>query len=100
MKLIDKDALVAEIDKQKIGYNTDGKHSIEYNTVKKILDILNTLEVKEVDLKKEIQDKIYNHFYDLEGIAIAGTSIYATVDDMEHIAKYFFELGLKAQKGE
>ena len=53
MKLIDKDALVAEIDKRKIGYNTDGKHSVEYNTVKKILDILNTLEVREVDLEKE-----------------------------------------------
>ena len=45
-RYIDKSALVAEIDKQKIGYNTDGKHSVEYNTVKKILDILDTLEVK------------------------------------------------------
>ena len=45
---INKSALVAEIDKRKIGYNTDGKHTVEYNTVKKILDILDTLEVKEV----------------------------------------------------
>ena len=45
--LIDKDALVAEIDRQKIGYNTDGKHSIEYDITKKIIDIINTLEVKD-----------------------------------------------------
>lgn len=47
MKLIDKDALVAEIDRQKIGYNVDGKHSVEYNITRKIIDIINTLEVKE-----------------------------------------------------
>ena len=45
MKLIDKDALVAEIDKQKIGYNTDGNHSVEYDTTRKILNIIDTLEV-------------------------------------------------------
>ena len=52
---IDKSALVAEIDKRKIGYNTDGKHSVEYNTVKKVLDIIDTLEVEEVDLEKEAE---------------------------------------------
>ena len=61
---------------------------------------INTLEVKEVDLDKEIQDLIYNRFFDLEGIAIAGSSLYATVEDMVHIARHFFELGLQAQKGE
>ena len=49
---IDKDALVAEIDRQKIGYNVDGKHSVEYDITRKIIDIINTLEVKEVDLEK------------------------------------------------
>ena len=47
--LIDKDALLAEIDRQEIGYNTDGKHSVEYDTTRKILNIINTLEVKEVE---------------------------------------------------
>ena len=47
-KLIDKSALVAEIDRQKIGYNVDGKHSVEYDTTRKILNIINTLEVKEI----------------------------------------------------
>ena len=45
---IDKSALVAEIDRQKIGYNVDGKHSVEYDTTRKILNIINTLEVKEI----------------------------------------------------
>lgn len=47
---IDKDALLVEIDRQKIGYNVDGKHSIEYDTTRKILNIIDTLEVKEADL--------------------------------------------------
>ena len=67
MKLIDKSALIAEIDKRKIGYNTDGKHTVEYNTVKKILDILDTLEVKGVEEEpvsndlKEASDNYVGH---------------------------------------
>lgn len=53
--LIDKDALIAEIDRQKIGYNVDGKHSVEYDIVRKIIDIINSLETKDVDLEKEIR---------------------------------------------
>ena len=56
---ISKDALVAEIDRQKIGYNVDGKHYIEYDITRKIIDIINSLEVKEVDLEK-IYQKGYN----------------------------------------
>ena len=54
MELIDKDALLVEIDRQKIGYNVDGKHSVEYDVTRKIIDVINSLEVKEVDLEKEI----------------------------------------------
>lgn len=56
---IDKSSLVAEIDRQKIGYNVDGKHSVEYDITRKIIDIINSLEVKEVDLEK-IYQKGYN----------------------------------------
>lgn len=86
--LIDKDALVAEIDRQKIGYNVDGKHSVEYDITKKIIDIINTLDVKEVDLEKEIHD--YH-------ITKRPTVWFNTLED---IAKHFFELGLKVHKGE
>lgn len=44
-------------------------------------------------LEETIQREIYNHFFDLHGIAIAGTTAYATVEDMVYIAKLFYELG-------
>lgn len=56
-------------------------------------------EVKNADLENDIQNVIHNHFFDLDGIAIVGTSSYATVDDMVYIAKHFYELGLKAKQG-
>ena len=105
MNLIDKDALLAEIDRQKIGYNVDGKHSVEYDITRKIIDIINTLEVKEVDLEKESE-------YIANGIMISvqsnkySTNIYNTErNDFNHYhlqmaARKGIELGLKAQKGE
>ena len=97
MKLIDKDALVAEIDKRKIGYNTDGKHTVEYNTVKKILDILDTLEVKEVDLEEEI-----THYFkgwgnnEIHCFAMMQDGTSVGIDECIDIAKHFFELGLNS----
>ena len=55
MKLIDKDVLVAEINKRIIDapINNIGHQRVwAYNDVK---DILDTLEVKEVDLEKELE---------------------------------------------
>lgn len=57
-KLIDKAALVAEIDRQKIGYNVDGKHSVEYDTTRKILNIIDTLEV--IDVNEEPVSSIWH----------------------------------------
>lgn len=87
---ISKSALVAEIDRQKIGYNVDGKHSVEYDTTRKILNIIDTLETKEVDLDKEI-DKVkkMQRNFKLKNDTI-----------IEFCAKHFFELGLNTQKGE
>lgn len=90
MKLIDKDALVAEIDRQKIGYNVDGKHSVEYNTTRKILNIIDTLEVKEMDLEKSISDWLSDGLPNDEEL----------IDYIKETAEHFFELGLKSQKGE
>ena len=85
--LIDKAALIAEIDRQKIGYNVDGKHSVEYDIVRKIIDIINSLEVKEVDLEKEFDKCCENYPFDDEWDV--------------YIARRFFKLGFqKAQKGE
>ena len=82
---IPKSALVAEIDRQKIGYNVDGKHSIEYDTTRKILNIIDTLEVKEVDIEKEIEFE-YNP---IDGLSF---------EEFARIAKHFFELGMSVSK--
>ena len=93
---IKKSALVAEIDRQKIGYNVDGKHSVEYDTARKILNIIDTLEVKEVDLEKEIQD----HIKECLDVKFPTTDVELIKKDVVYTAKKFYELGLKAQKGE
>ena len=54
--------------------------------LEEILSFLDTLEVKEADLEKEI-DRIDD-------------SVPGRREDIEYIARHFFELGLKAQKGE
>ena len=51
---------------------------------------INTLEVKEVDLDKEI-DLLEDKYYGFESLSRA---------DIIEIIKHSFELGLKAQKGE
>mgnify|MGYP006896854970 CR=1 FL=1 len=98
---ISKSALVVEIEKMQDTYiskleSRGMKHedaviaSVSY--VNGIKDIINTLEVKEVDLEKEYkdfveEDPVYNKLVN----GIVGKAI----------AKHFFELGLKvAQKGE
>lgn len=87
---IPKEPLVAEIEKLESrfqnGYDeeyADGYHySLEL--VKRILD---TLEVKEVDFDAE-----WKKYFEYRGEI-------ATVN-VKHLAKHFFELGLKTQKGE
>ena len=66
----------------------------------KILSLLNTLEVKEVDLEKHLKEYIEDIFFDLDGVAVKGTTHYITVEDIKYIAKNFFELGLSARKEE
>ena len=99
---INKSALIAEIDRQEIGYNVDGNHSVEYNTTRKILNIINTLEVKEVDLEKELYTWRHNHFHGRRDKEASGE--YLERVTQLGLAEYFFELGMatsnKAQKGD
>lgn len=88
MKLIDKDALVSEIRKRLLPVIRD-KHYDEWeegqNSERQaILDIINALEVKEVDFDKEID--IYSN------------ALPCRRDDIETIAKHFFELGMRQSK--
>ena len=89
--LIDKSALVAEIEKRReeswLGHYTKEK-GIVFDITDEILSFINTLEVKEVDLEKELSTY-------LEVVKAADEDI-----DFVDFAKHFFELGLKAQKGE
>ena len=105
---IPKAALVAEIErrlkfieirlKRNNSYSEEGVISWKrdkslYDSYNQFLSFINTLEVKEVDLDREIRryrmrNPIIQHREE---------SLY---DYMANVAKYFFELGLKAQKGE
>ena len=64
-------------------------------------DLLNISDVKtkDVNLEKELEtlDRI---LFDLDGIAIAGTTSYLTVEDVKDIARRFFEMGLNKAKEE
>ena len=105
MKLIDKDALVAEIerrlDKLSNTSTEDNKTfaaviGAQYYELISLVQYINALEVKGVDLEKNI-----NSWYYLlnipENYNIPQTVI--VMDIVEKTAKHFFELGLKA-KGE
>ena len=118
--LIDKDALVAEIEKRLDElYNLlpdaskveNGSITIsevcntgKYTELESFRRFLDTLEVKEVDLEKAIDDYIYTH----EGrkrLALELDWKYCNLtlkgsNEIIKFAKHFFELGLKAQKGE
>lgn len=89
MELINKTAVVVEIEKRR-SRNAENKLNLvaafEDNY---LLSFLDTLEVKEVDFDEEFRKchiGIYNPFN-------SGAEIY-------EFARHFFELGLKARKGE
>lgn len=91
MELIDKSALIAEIEKMKNRAHPNSEWNHGYvASCEKILSFLDTLEVKEVDLSEEF-DKYCSNLYliDFENEPYA---------ELFECAKYFFNLGLK-QKG-
>ena len=111
-KYINKDTTVVEIEKlisngkikcQQSQENNDQVSYIAWSehiaTCGKILALLDTLEVKEVNLEKELSI-LDNTLFDLDGVAVAGATHYLTVEDVKDIAKHFFELGLNAKKEE
>ena len=113
MKLIDKDALVAEIEKRlefvekrlkmNNSYTEEGNTAWKrdkalYDTYNFLLSFINNLEVKEMDLEKEIQRQYEVHKNPDNNIV--KNCVVITKDGFEYFAKHFFELGLKAQKGE
>ena len=103
---IDKTALVAEIERilsiYTKRYDELAKYEvwitakeIEYRIqgLKEALSILNTLEVKEVDLEKEIE----THLKECLDVKFPTTDIELIKKDVEYTARMFFELGLQAR---
>ena len=86
MKFIPLDALVAEIEKRRNDY-INSLMTEQVHTLSDILDFINILEVKEVDLDAELE-----HYKAEQNIK------YEEDINMFEFAKHFFELGLKAQK--
>ena len=107
--LIDKDAVLAEIDKAMAEemkfYETACKEGDEevssspmvYTRLQMLRSSINSLEVKEVDLEKEIEEHVI-------GMPMSEFTHESEVEYFYEWARkefrYFFELGLKAQKGE
>lgn len=90
MELIDKEKVIKEIKKvYDEGYKflpSDINESVE-DFKYDLLRVLDTLETKEVDL-------------DLEITLWANAIPEIQLDDIERLAKHFFELGINAKKGE
>ncbi len=106
MELIDKDKVVAEIKRRRKEIpkeETDKALKAVYGNeafvLTDLLSFLDSLETKDVDLEKEIISQIrllsgVHSFHD-------GKQWWkGTYNELSYFAKYFFELGLKAQKGE
>ena len=105
MELIDKDAVIAEIERLQDSIKATAiddririEHAEAYEVCVKLRSLIeDTLEVKEVDLNKKIKD-----YFDSQPIITRSKGVdYRLIPSGEEIAKHFFELGIKtAQKRE
>jgi hypothetical protein len=91
-KYIDKDAVVAEINRVLNSYDPNEITSGRY-ALASLRDFLDTLEVKEADLEKEIDKWWWGKTWQSYGMML-------NPQNVRDFAKHFFELGIKAQKGE
>ena len=106
MELIDKAAVVAEIERKVKSINSCPFRTAELgsekfdegqlNAYNEIISYIGTLEVEEVDFEKELDriwfDNKLGNYFDNDALDFA---------HVRTLCKHFFELGLKAvQKGE
>ena len=98
---IDKSTLMEEIERRRDlhykYYRKNGAGSIaecKYDEDRDILSFIDTLEVKEVDLEKEIEE----HLEECLDVKFPTTDIELIKKDVAYTARIFFELGLKAKQ--
>lgn len=105
---IPKSVVLAELKKRIRDYWSDSENTmgIYPYALEEVIKYIDSLETKEVDLEKEIKEYISDEWSD-EWSGDVGNWIRCRrgtrpmeVEDVKEIAKYFFELGLKTQKGE
>ena len=91
---IDKDALVAEIERRIKEVEEIGTYLSPKGILTNLLCYINAFEVKEVDVEKYYHDFLQKEWFD-------GNHARTVSGMMFFTAKHFYELGLKAvQKGE
>ena len=95
MELIDKSTVVAEIERLKSVFVNERKKKKKgyHYSLNLFISFLDTLEVKEVDFETAFAASI-DHFDEKNNYSQWSES------DLRDFANHFFELGLKAQKGE
>lgn len=97
---IDKAALSAEIERRIKEIEEIGTYLSQKGVLTNLLCHLDTIEVKEIDIEKEVIDW-WNAHYSSKAYTFEGYSgHYLENSTVIDIAKHFFELGLKVQKGE
>ena len=94
-KYIDKDVLSAEIKKRRSRNSKNKLNLASAFEDNYLLSFIDTLEVKEVDYRPIDKD------FERDAVSFCiDTGLNTTPYIAKTIAKHFFELGIKAQKGE
>ena len=100
---IKKSDLIAEIERKirtEQGYSSGDAECGYRDCAREILSFLDTLEVKDVNLEKEISNYLKSHHLNIKD---GGRIVFENGDspnflgDIRDIARHFFELGLKAK---
>ena len=92
---IEKAAIIAEIERRIKSLNKDRDFNyLQIKELEALLSFLDTHEVKEVDLEKEIE----THLKECLDVKFPTKDIELIKKDVAYTARYFFEFGLKAQK--
>jgi hypothetical protein len=96
---INKDALVAELKKRIDDYWSDSENTmgIYPYALEEVIKYTDTLEVKEADLDKELNEYFEgwrtNYYSETEEL-LKNNGCTVDIDDVKEIARHFYELGL------